>query len=61
MGWAAERGVGTIESIESSDHGEAIALERELGFSISPVSGTPGLVRLSKRIPVSGPAARTSF
>ena len=33
--YATAEGIGTIEAIESADHGEAIQLERELGFVAS--------------------------
>lgn len=49
-GYAAARGIGTLESIESRDNREAIGLEREMGFTASPYPGDATLVLLQKRL-----------
>jgi ribosomal protein S18 acetylase RimI-like enzyme len=48
--YAAERGIGTLESIESRDNREAIGLEREMGFTAEPYPGDSTLVLLRKRL-----------
>jgi hypothetical protein len=47
---AAARGIGTLESIEFRDNGEAIGLEREMGFTAAPYPGDATLVLLGKRL-----------
>jgi GNAT superfamily N-acetyltransferase len=46
---AAARGIGIIESIESRDNGEAISLEKEMGFTAMAFPGDPCLVLLQKQ------------
>lgn len=48
--YAAAKGLKLIESIESRDNAEAIALEREMGFTATSYPGDPGLVLLQKRL-----------
>jgi ribosomal protein S18 acetylase RimI-like enzyme len=48
--YAAARGIGTLESIESRDNREAIGLEREMGFTMMPCPGDATLVLLRKRL-----------
>ncbi|MFN3389423.1 MAG: GNAT family N-acetyltransferase [Allosphingosinicella sp.] len=47
---AEARGIETIESIESRDNREAIALEREMGFTATSYPGDSTLVLLRKRL-----------
>ena len=44
------RGIGAIESIEARDNREAIALEREMGFTARSCPGDSTLILLSKRL-----------
>ncbi len=41
--YATAEGIGTLEAIESADHDDAIALERELGFVSTTNPDDPGL------------------
>lgn len=47
---AAARGVSLVESIESRDNIEAIALEKEMGFTATPYPGDPCLVLVQKQL-----------
>ena len=49
-GYAAARGIGTLESIESRDNHEAIDLEREMGFTATSCPGDATLILLRKRL-----------
>ena len=49
--YAAQRGIGAIESIECRDNLEAISLEKEMGFAASPCLGDTTLVVLRKTLP----------
>lgn len=48
--FAASRGIKTLESIESRDNHEAIALEREMGWTSSACPGDSSLVVLRKTL-----------
>lgn len=48
--YAAARGIGTLESIESRDNREAIGLEREMGFTALPYPGDSTLILLQKQL-----------
>ena len=47
---AAAKGIKLIESIESRDNVEAIALEKEMGFTATPYPGDPTLVLVQKTL-----------
>lgn len=49
-GEAKARGIGTLESIECQDNREAIALEREMGFTAMPCPGDPTLTLVRKQL-----------
>ena len=48
--FAARKGISLIESIESRDNVEAIALEKEMGFTATAYAGDPALVLLQKKL-----------
>ncbi|MGZ8997812.1 MAG: N-acetyltransferase family protein [Allosphingosinicella sp.] len=48
--FAAEKGIGLIESIESRDNVEAISLEKDMGFTATDYPGDATLVLLQKRL-----------
>lgn len=48
--FAAAMGIETLESVQSQDDHEAIALEREMGFDARPYPGDPTLVLLEARL-----------
>lgn len=48
--YAEAKGIKTLESVESHDNREAIALEREMGFSARFCPDDPRLVIVSKRL-----------
>ena len=48
--YAREKGIGVIESIECRENVEAIAVEKEMGFTATPYPGDPTLVLLSKKL-----------
>jgi len=39
--YAKARGIGMIESLESSENHSALTLEREFGFTTTPCEGSP--------------------
>ena len=47
---AKAKGIETLESIEARDHLEAIAMEREMGFTASPAPGDSTLVLLQVKL-----------
>lgn len=49
--YATARGLKQIESIESRDNQAAIALEQQMGFTLSPVEGEPSLVLVRRDLP----------
>lgn len=48
--FAQAKGIELLESIESRDNREAIALEREMGFTATPYPGDATLVLVQKRL-----------
>ena len=48
--YATARGLKMIESIESRDNRAAIALEQEMGFTLSPIEGEPSLVLVRRSL-----------
>ncbi|MFD1949920.1 GNAT family N-acetyltransferase [Sphingomonas arantia] len=51
--FAAAKGIGTLESMESRDNHAAIGLERERGWTASPCPGDPAVVVLRKTLDVA--------
>ena len=47
---AAARGIKLLESIESRDNVEAVALEKEMGFTVTAYPGDATLVLVQKRL-----------
>lgn len=48
--FAASKGIGILESVESRDNHQAIALEREMGWTASPSPGDATLILLRKML-----------
>ena len=48
VGWAKSKGIKTVESIESWGNHDAIALQREMGFTAQPCPGDATLVLITK-------------
>ncbi|WP_439533406.1 GNAT family N-acetyltransferase [Polymorphobacter sp.] len=48
--YAQQRGIKVIESIESRENRDAIALEQQMGFIVEPLAGDPTLVRVSRQL-----------
>jgi GNAT superfamily N-acetyltransferase len=51
--YAERRGIKRIESVESRENRQALAVEADMGFRVEPYPGDPGLVLVSKDLGAS--------